>query len=166
MSTDSGGTKPKRARKVFGPDEDQLLLRVIDMKGLSSWEKIAAEIPNRTARQCRDRWMNYLSPNNRNDPWTEEDDRKLIEKVNEIGTHWSVIAREMGNRSENCLKNRWYANLKARTKLTDQGDYELIEEGDCSKDFWDAQLLQKQKIETDKVTNPVDEVMFDCLSVL
>jgi hypothetical protein len=83
--------------------------------GYRDWEAVAAEMPGRTARQCRERWGNYLSPTVSNGPWTEGDDLLLISKINEFGRSWSVLTRFFKGRSENDLKNRWHSHLKYMT---------------------------------------------------
>jgi hypothetical protein len=40
-----------------------------------------------------------------------------LEKVNELGFVWSVIATAFNGRSDNDIKNRWYSHLKYETVL-------------------------------------------------
>jgi hypothetical protein len=64
--------------------------------------------------------MNYLSPHVRSGPWTEEEDALLVRKMNEIGPSWSSISEFFNGRSDNDIKNRWYAHLRYMTVR--QGD--------------------------------------------
>jgi hypothetical protein len=64
---------------------------------------------HRTARQCRERYKNYLSPIYRNNPWTDEEEAVLAEKVKELGQKWSAIARFFEGRSDVNVKNHWAA---------------------------------------------------------
>ncbi|KAH0793086.1 Myb-like DNA-binding domain containing protein [Histomonas meleagridis] len=77
-----------------------------------TWLAVALQIPGRTARQCRDRWTNYLSPQNKNAPWTVEEDNLLAQKYLELGSQWTIIAKYFDGRSENNVKNRWYTHIK------------------------------------------------------
>jgi hypothetical protein len=48
-------------------EEDTILTEIINSRGLSSWSIIAKEIneklkSNRSGKQCRERWLNHLSP--------------------------------------------------------------------------------------------------------
>jgi hypothetical protein len=70
--------------------------------------------------QCRERWSNYLSPNIRSDPWTEAEDRLVVEKMNEDHFSWSLIAPFFNGRSDNDIKNRWYSHLKYETIQQDE----------------------------------------------
>ncbi|KAK8885480.1 hypothetical protein M9Y10_040929 [Tritrichomonas musculus] len=105
-------TKQKKMRKPFSVDEDHLLTNIMYGKPFTTWIDVAAQIPGRSARQCRDRWANYLSPNNKNGPWSRGEDEILAEKHREYGSQWTVIAKFFDGRSENNVKNRWYTHLK------------------------------------------------------
>lgn len=102
---------------MFTPEEDELLTRVIEQNGLTCWEKISQHLPGRSARQCRDRWTNYLSLGGKPVPWTQQEDIILIQKVAEIGTKWTTIAKCLPGRSENHVKNRWYSGLKRKINI-------------------------------------------------
>ncbi|OHT03665.1 hypothetical protein TRFO_28849 [Tritrichomonas foetus] len=95
-------------RNKFTRAEDQKLLLLIGETGPRKWKAIARRMPGKTSRQCRDRYMNYLRDGIVNSKWTDEEDRLLIEKVKEIGTHWSRLTHFFCGRSANNLKNRWY----------------------------------------------------------
>jgi hypothetical protein len=178
--------RTRRSRRLFTQEEDDILMRAIETIGLGSWEKIANHVPDRSSRQCRDRWINYLAPSNRKDPWTEDEDRRLLEQMNQFGTHWSAIANAMGNRSENNLKNRWYSHLKKRS-VFDNGRFILMSDAEKrsakvsqasntgTADFWDKRLLHEAPAFPEPDSNPdqsekkdakVEEVMFDCWSML
>jgi hypothetical protein len=140
--------------------------------------------------------MNYLAPTVRREPWSIEEDRLLIQKINEMGTHWSGIANFFIGRTDNHVKNRWYSFLKNRVRCNSLGQYYLLERegthdesvfrGDVTvqesesesnedqeppePDFWDARLLDSSKQpEGDIFSEPPNEtrdVRADCFSSL
>jgi len=110
----SSNSKPKKIRKLFSPQEDALLSQIMYQQPFQTWIAVADQLPGRTARQCRDRWVNYLSPSNKNGPWSHEEDKLLAEKYLEYGPQWTTIAHYFDGRSENNVKNRWYTYVKAR----------------------------------------------------
>jgi hypothetical protein len=98
-------------RRKFSPTEDSRLRAVVDAIGTKSWEAVARMIPGRTARQCRDRYKNYLLDNLMSDAWTPEEDAKIIQKYTEMGPKWVKIALFLDGRSGNHVKNRWHKHL-------------------------------------------------------
>ena len=101
----------QRCRKVFLPCEDAVLFQVMRANPGISWKNVAFYLPGRTARQCRDRWVNYLNPDITFRSWTERDDEILQEKFAEYGPKWSKILNHFPNRSYNDLKNRFYTKF-------------------------------------------------------
>ena len=106
--------KVKKARKLFSAQEDAILTNIMYHEPFQTWIHVAEKLPGRTARQCRDRWVNYLSPSNKNGPWSQEEDQLLAEKYLQHGPQWTSIAKYFDGRSENNVKNRWYTYVKTR----------------------------------------------------
>lgn len=135
--------KPVDLRKqVKGPwsrEEDQLLLELVqesNQLGIrSTWTKIAESMPWRTGKQCRDRWMTYLSPNIKKlkeSPWTEQEDNIILEGWRKWGGCWSKISRMLEGRPPPHVKNRFYGNLKHMTPdsfSTSPGHHSATEDG-------------------------------------
>jgi hypothetical protein len=89
--------------------EDEQLRALVTRFGEQNWNLVSSHMSNRTARQCRERYKNYLSPIYRNNPWTAEEEMLLGEKVRELGQKWSAIARFFEGRSDVNVKNHWAA---------------------------------------------------------
>jgi hypothetical protein len=75
-------------RHLFTLAEDKLLLGLVQPQVYDIWFEIAEQMPGRGARQCRDRWVNYLEPAISFAPFRPEEDDLIVQKVNEIGTRW------------------------------------------------------------------------------
>lgn len=97
----------KNKRHCFTPMEDARLIELVNTLGTSNWQLISQEFINRTARQCRDRFTNYLAPNSFNGPWTREENLLLIYKYKEIGPKWVQMSKYFHCRTPNSIKNRW-----------------------------------------------------------
>lgn len=85
----------------------------------------------RTAKQVRERWVNYIDPEIRRDRWTHEDDQKLMREMEKVGKRWSELGKAL-QRSENSIKNR-YSSLMLRFRqrsYNDCEDRELYQEPD------------------------------------
>jgi hypothetical protein len=115
-------------RRVFSDEEDRRLIELVVTKACTNWFDVAKKLGQRSPRQCRDRWVNYLCPTNNFQPWTSEEDQILIEKINEIGTRWTAISRLIPGRSDNCIKNRWYSSLRAMCSTDRRGKFYLKRE--------------------------------------
>lgn len=100
--------KKATTRHKFTPGEDEKLKRLVERYGENNWNEIAAGFGTRTARQCKERFKNYLSPNLTNEPFSEQEDRLLHEKHAEYGGKWSLIASFFKTRSEVSVKKRWH----------------------------------------------------------
>jgi hypothetical protein len=128
LAPDSGAesTQPNSRRHIFTPDEDHLLSGLVESRAYNNWSEIAQHMSGRTARQCRDRWTNYLAPAISFEPWRPEEDELIIQKVNEIGTKWATIAKHTNARTGNALKNRWYSGLKNLCSCDASGKWVLV----------------------------------------
>jgi len=82
-------SQPQKAPWTF--DEDLLLKQLVAERGQKQWQEIANEInkkmgnTKRQGKQCRERWINFLSPDIKRDPWTAKEDLLLLEKQKNIG---------------------------------------------------------------------------------
>ena len=104
----------KQKKRTFSVLEDATLLNLVSIYGIGRWKDIANLIPGRTERQCRERYKTYLAPGIRNDPWTQEEDNLLVQKVNEIGPKWAEIAKFFNGRTDNSVKNRYNIHIAHR----------------------------------------------------
>lgn len=108
-------SQKKAIRRIrFSPQEDKLLLQIISNNGTSDWNKISDEFSKqsqsnyrRTPRQCKDRYINYLSPEVQYKKWTYEEDQCLILNFFLFPFHWRSIQKSLPGRSEIAIKNRF-----------------------------------------------------------
>ena len=104
-------------KKMFTIDEDEQLKELVSKNGLYNWEKIAAEMKTRSARQCKERYVYYLDPNVNKEPYSEEEDFKLVGLVKEKGKKWSYLTGLFTNRNQYSLKNRYAFLQRTINKL-------------------------------------------------
>jgi hypothetical protein len=102
-----GAPAARNPRHLWDTEEDEQLRAAVAQHGTKNWRTIASFMPNRTPRQCLDRYWNYLATDASNSPWTEEEDALLLEKYAQFGPKWMIIARFFNNRSRMHIKNRY-----------------------------------------------------------
>lgn len=113
-------------RRVFTISEDKIIIKCASSSRFNNdWESVAKRLYSRTARQCRERWLYYLSPTNNLEPFSLEEDQLVVQKVNELGKKWTQISKFFNGRSENSIKNRWYSKLSSRCNVDPSGIYSL-----------------------------------------
>jgi hypothetical protein len=98
-------------RHRFSPIEDETLRMIVDRIGTRNWDTVASLLPFRTARQCRDRYRNYLLDFLVTVPWSAAEDEFVSRKYAEIGPKWVEISKSLTGRSGNDVKNRWHKHI-------------------------------------------------------
>jgi len=73
-----------------------------------NWGLVCKNIPGRTAKQCRERWVNNLNPEINKGGWTEQEDKMVIELNILYPKKWALIAKQLKGRTENAVKIRYH----------------------------------------------------------
>lgn len=108
---------------LWTPEEDACLRALVEEHGEQAWALVASRMPHeRNNKQCRERWRNHLRPACNKGPWTEEEDRLILERVQEHGTKWAKISGlYLPDRPENDIKNRWHILIRMHSHGTAGG---------------------------------------------
>lgn len=121
-NTSSLFSKERCPNHHFTKEEDEKIKELVDIYGTKNWSEIASHIKGRTAKQCRDRYSNYLTPGFFQGEWTKEEDEILTKLYNENGSKWSIIKSHLPNRSSNCIKNRWHYFLSKSNVVEEEAN--------------------------------------------
>ncbi|KAM3384132.1 hypothetical protein ACQJBY_008658 [Aegilops geniculata] len=119
----SSAAKKDRHIVSWSAEEDDVLRAQIAHHGTDNWTVIATQFKDKTARQCRRRWYNYLNTECKKGGWSREEDMLLCEAQKLLGNKWTEIAKVVSGRTDNAVKNRFSTLCKRRAK-----DDELFEE--------------------------------------
>ncbi|OHT17572.1 Myb-like DNA-binding domain containing protein [Tritrichomonas foetus] len=92
----------------FSVEEDQILRELVAQHGEKNWSVVASHMPDRSPRQCRERWTNYLSPKLNNNEWLPEEDSVLLARYEEFGSRWVLISKYLEGRTDQMVKNRYF----------------------------------------------------------
>lgn len=145
--------KTKRiTKRMFTVEEDALLINLVNKFGTSQWRRIAQLLPNRSTRQCRERYCHYLDPNVNNNPWTQEEEDLLLIKYNEFGPKWAIIAKYFENRTYVNVKNHHQTilqrNRSSRNEYSSNISSECHQSGyDTEDEITNAQGQERKKEE-------------------
>ncbi|KAJ0401357.1 hypothetical protein ATCC90586_000964 [Pythium insidiosum] len=110
--------KPGLVKGHWSYEEDSILERMV-LQGCHSWSEVSANIPGRTAKQCRERWRNHLDPSINKAPFTPQEDMTIQQAYESLGNRWTQIAELLPGRTEDAVKVRWKAlnpNQKTNAK--------------------------------------------------
>jgi hypothetical protein len=94
-------------------EEDQIL-RAKRVEYGKKWAKIAAHLPGRQGKQCRERFVNHLDPELKKGEWTDDEEAILIAMHEHHGNRWANISKQLPGRSDNDVKNHWYSTIQRK----------------------------------------------------
>ena len=77
-----------------------------------NWAAISKEMPHRTGKQIRDRFLNNLDTQYKRGKFTKEEDNMILKYYKIYGKSWARIAKKIKTRTGDMIKNRFYSSLK------------------------------------------------------
>ncbi|EHY60529.1 myb-like DNA-binding protein FlbD [Exophiala dermatitidis NIH/UT8656] len=107
---------PASRRGPWLPDEDAALLHLVRTQGPNNWVRISQHMQHRSPKQCRERYHQNLKPSLNHEPISPEEGEMIEQLVQEMGKRWAEIARRLGNRSDNAVKNWWNGSMNRRKR--------------------------------------------------
>jgi hypothetical protein len=105
--------KPGIKKGHWTVDEDKKIEELVNKYG-TKWSHISRMIKNRTGKQIRDRYMNYILSTINRKRFTKDEDIKLKGLYIKYGTKWTEISKQFEGRSPEMIKNRFYSFLKPK----------------------------------------------------
>ena len=121
-------SEPRYTKRPWQPSEDQTLIDAVESIGVPvvsngpsggehkypQWTDIANLVPDRVAKQCRERWLNHLDPAINRLAWAPAENELLLARYDKFGSSWAEISQGFTGRRDNACKNQW-------NKLTSRG---------------------------------------------
>ncbi|ETW09153.1 hypothetical protein H310_01587 [Aphanomyces invadans] len=123
--SETGANREKGGKKSWTAHEDQQIVKLVGQLGCKNWSKLAKILNEecgsrngveRSGKQCRERWHNHLDASITKGPWTKEEEVLLVAAHAEHGNQWSKIAKLFHGRTDNAIKNRWFAKQRRESR--------------------------------------------------
>lgn len=116
---DSAESRRKSGPKPWTKEEDTLLLTLVHtMQWPMKWTVVSHSLPDRTGKQCRERYVNHLNPRLKSSDWTPLEDATIFHLYNTIGSHWAKMSKIIPGRTDNGIKNRFH-NIRRQYERED-----------------------------------------------
>lgn len=94
-------------RGKWSLDEDARLVTAVERFGLKKWCKVSEAVLTRNDAQCRERYLNVLSPDVCKAKWTYDEDMELDRLVKRYGEgNWSLISSQLSGRTDAQCRRR------------------------------------------------------------
>ena len=117
----------RKISRLWSNEDDALLRNAIQLHGEQSWTFISKTYfkGERSSSQCKSRWQKCIDPRIKKGKWSEEEDRILIECMNNGIIGWTEMAKRVPGRQGKQIKERWNNHLCPSIKKEEWSEEEI-----------------------------------------
>ena len=104
-------------RRLWSTEEDMALEKLmISQPSPPQWDTVAAQMAglkfDKSAKQCKDRWLNNLSPLLNKNKWSLGESKELFKQYLLNGNKWKLISNIFTGRTDNAVKNQFFSVIR------------------------------------------------------
>ncbi|KAJ7963795.1 MYB transcription factor [Quillaja saponaria] len=97
--------------------EDAILIDYVTKHGEGNWNTVQKNSGlARCGKSCRLRWANHLRPHLKKGPFSQEEQKLILELHSKYGNKWALMATLLPGRTDNEIKNYWNTRVKRRQR--------------------------------------------------
>lgn len=82
--------------------EDEIVKAAVMKYGLNQWSRVASLLTNKSAKQAKARWFEWLNPAINTDVWDRGEDEKLLSLFKLLPNQWRTISQVIGRTPTSC----------------------------------------------------------------
>ncbi|CAD8207114.1 unnamed protein product [Paramecium octaurelia] len=123
----------KQKRNPWTSEEDQLLRKLVKkyQNERLAWKIISQHLKqngfNRNTKACRERFSNHLDSAYNKADLTENEIDQLFDLIEVHGNKWTHIAEQLNKRTDQDIKNKFYAHVKKIIRRLIKAAYQTTE---------------------------------------
>ena len=115
--------------------------------GCQNWKTVSKVLSEefdlvRSAKQCRDRWTNFLRIEKYSNFFTDQEKISIFTNFRKLGSKWSVLSAIIQSKSENQIKNFLNSTIRRNLRKFNKGKADEEQIKFCSLDLLEIVELQ------------------------
>jgi len=110
--------------------EDEILKAAVMKYGLNQWSRVSSLLVRKSAKQCKERWYEWLDPKIKKTPWTKDEEEKLLNLAKMFPCQWKTIAPFVGRTAFQCIEHYEYLLDTAQGRVPSNNDPRKLRPGE------------------------------------
>jgi pre-mRNA-splicing factor CDC5/CEF1 len=115
---------------IWKNTEDEILKAAIMKYGLNQWSRISSLLVRKSAKQCKERWYEWLDPAIKKTEWTKDEEEKLLQLAKAFPCQWRTIAPIIGRTAYQCMEQYEKLLDRAQGREPDENDPRRLRPGE------------------------------------
>jgi pre-mRNA-splicing factor CDC5/CEF1 len=115
---------------IWKNTEDEILKAAVMKYGLNQWSRISSLLVRKSAKQCKERWYEWLDPQIKKTEWTKDEEEKLLHLAKMFPCQWRTIAPIVGRTAYQCMEHYERLLDRAQGREPDENDPRRLRPGE------------------------------------